>query len=198
MAVTDLPLAAPDPSRPHERADAARNRKRILEVAAALVEEHGIEHVSMQAVAAAAGVGPGTLYRRFGDRAGLALALLDADTRTFQDAFLHGPPPLGPGAPAADRLRAFGRHYCDLLEEHAPLMLAGLAVPGQGPEPVYVTHLAVLLREAAPHVDAEFTAQTLLAGLHPGPFGYARRQLGWPVERLKEAWASLVAAVCAG
>jgi AcrR family transcriptional regulator len=197
MSVTDLPLAGPDPTRP-ERADAARNRKRILEVAAALIEEHGIEHVSMQAVAAAAGVGPGTLYRRFGDRAGLALALLDADTRAFQDAFLFGPPPLGPGAPATERLQAFGERYCELLEEHAPLMLAGSALPGQGPEPTYVTHLAVLLREAAPHVDPQFTAQTLLAGLHPGPFGYAREQLGWPLERLQQAWSSLVAAVCEG
>jgi AcrR family transcriptional regulator len=197
MTVTDLPLAPHDPAQ-SERADAARNRKRILEVAAALIEEHGIEHVSMQAVAAAAGVGPGTLYRRFGDRAGLALALLDADTRGFQDAFLHGPPPLGPGAPATARLQAFGEQYCRLLEEHAPLMLAGSVVEGQGPMSTYLTHLAVLLREAAPDVDPEFTALTLLSGLHPGRYRYAREELGWPVERLQEAWSRLVAAVCAG
>ena len=197
MPVTDLPLAGPDPTRP-ERADAARNRKRILEVAAALVEEHGIEHVSMQAVAAAAGVGPGTLYRRFGDRAGLALALLDADTRAFQDAFLHGPPPLGPGAPPTDRLHAFGARYFALLDEHVELMLAGTPLPGQGPEPTYATHLAMLLREAAPHVDAEYTAQTLLAGLRPRPFRYARQDLGWPLARLEEAWCRLIDAICAG
>jgi len=40
---------------PHERADAARNRKRILEAATMLVAERGIEQVSMDDVARAAG-----------------------------------------------------------------------------------------------------------------------------------------------
>jgi AcrR family transcriptional regulator len=100
---------------PHERADAARNRRRILAAAAELVDERGIGRVSMDDVARAACVGTGTLYRRFGDRAGLALALLDEHTREFQDALIAGPPPLGPGAPAAERLRAFGEGYLDLL-----------------------------------------------------------------------------------
>ena len=62
----------------------------------------------MEDVACKAGVGTGTLYRRFGDRAGLALALLDEQTREFQNELIAGPPPLGPGAPASERLRAFG------------------------------------------------------------------------------------------
>ena len=50
-----LPLTtAPLPER--ERADARRNRERILCAAARLVDEHGIDHVSMDDVAAAAGV----------------------------------------------------------------------------------------------------------------------------------------------
>ena len=53
------------------------------------------------------GVGKGTLFRRFGDRAGLARALLDESERRLQDGFLHGPPPLGPGAPPRARLKAF-------------------------------------------------------------------------------------------
>ena len=116
--VPDLPLIEDGPP-PRERADAARNRLRILEAAAELVDERGIEHVSMEDVACTAGVGTGTLYRRFGDRAGLALALLEEDTREFQDALISGPPPLGPGVPAAERLQAFGAGYIDLLERHA-------------------------------------------------------------------------------
>ena len=53
----------------------------------------------MDQVAAAAGVGKGTLFRRFGDKSGLAAALLDARERVLQEAVLFGPPPLGPGAP---------------------------------------------------------------------------------------------------
>lgn len=177
-----------------ERADAARNRRRILEVTAALVAERGIEHVSMHDVAEAAAVGTGTLYRRFGDRAGLALALLDAETRVLQDAMIAGPPPLGPGAPAAERLRAFGHAYLAHVEQHADVM-AVAAAPGRegaGPYEVYVTHVAMLLREAAPQVDAEYLAHALLSSLSPGRHLHARRTLGWPLERLQAGWTQLV------
>ena len=81
---------------PVERADARRNRLAVLCAAERLFAAHGVGNVSMEAVAAAAGVGKGTLFRRFGDRAGLARALLDESERRLQDGFLHGPPPLGP------------------------------------------------------------------------------------------------------
>ncbi|HEV2723285.1 MAG TPA: helix-turn-helix domain-containing protein, partial [Thermoleophilaceae bacterium] len=109
---------------PPERADAARNRAKILAASRRLFAERGVEHVSMDEVAQAAGVGKGTLFRRFGDRAGLARALLDDSERALQDALLRGPPPLGPGAPAGDRLRAFFSALLDLLEEHRELLLA--------------------------------------------------------------------------
>jgi AcrR family transcriptional regulator len=185
---------------PRERADAARNRLRILEAATELVEERGIERVSMDDVARAACVGTGTLYRRFGDRAGLALALLDEHTREFQDALIAGPPPLGPGVPAAERLRAFGEGYLDLLERHAALLVVA-EPPGRlvdGPYPLYATHLALLLREAAPRVDAEFTAQALLATLRPAQHLYARRGLGWSRERVFAGWCGLVDALSDG
>lgn len=184
---------------PRERADAARNRRLILAAAAGLVEARGIAKVSMDDVARAACVGTGTLYRRFGDRAGLALALLDEHTRRFQDALILGGPPLGPGAPAAERLRAFGVGYLDLLERHADV-LAVAAPPGRdgaGPHQLYSTHLAILLREAAPRLDAEFTAQALLATLAPGRYLHARRELGWPIERLRDGWRGLVDALSA-
>jgi AcrR family transcriptional regulator len=190
----DLPLADPGQGTPRERADAARNRRRILEAAAELIGERGVELVSMDDVAQAACVGTGTLYRRFGDRAGLALALLDEQTRDFQDAMISGPPPLGPGAPASERLRAFGDVYLDFLERNGELL--GAAVPrGRehgGPMQLYATHLAILLREAAPQVDAEFTARALLASLHPALHLHARRDLGWPLERLRAGWRGLV------
>jgi AcrR family transcriptional regulator len=196
-APLELPVAQPY-AEPRERADAARNRARILAAATRLVAERGIERVSMDDVARAAGVGTGTLYRRFGDRAGLALALLDENERAFQDALIAGPPPLGPGAPARARLRAFGERYLELIERHAPLMLAG-APPGRdvpGPFQLYATHLAILLREAAPHVDPEFTAYALLATLAPGRHLHARARLGWPLERLRDGWRALVDALC--
>ena len=63
----------------------------------------------MAEVAAAAGVGVGTLYRRFGDRSGLAYALIDERERAFQSAFIEGPSPLGPGA---ERVRSGSAPSC--------------------------------------------------------------------------------------
>src|SRR5919109_5128327 len=87
-----------------ERADARRNRLRVLEAADRRFTEHGVKNVSLDAIAAAAGVGKGTVFRRFGDRAGLAVALLDEREQELQGKILTGPPPLGPGAPAVDRV----------------------------------------------------------------------------------------------
>jgi AcrR family transcriptional regulator len=193
--VPDLPVFGADA--PKERADAARNRLRILEAAAGLVDEKGIERVSMEDVACKAGVGTGTLYRRFGDRTGLVLALLDEHTRDFQNALIAGPPPLGPGAPASERLRAFGDGYLELMETHADLLVAasGSDLDGRGPLSLYATHLGILLREAAPHLDPAFTAWSLLATLSPGAFVMQRRGLGWPIERLRFGWYGVVDAL---
>jgi AcrR family transcriptional regulator len=193
--VIDLPLFQAEG--PKERADAARNRQRILEAAGTLVAEQGIEAISMDDVARAACVGTGTLYRRFGDRAGLAFALLDEQTRDFQNALIAGPPPLGPGAPAAERLKAFGLGYLDLLETHSGLMVA--AAPGAkeagGVYALYTTHLAILLREAMPLLDPQFTAEALLATFAPSHHLRLRHDLGWPLERVREGWIALVEAL---
>jgi AcrR family transcriptional regulator len=193
--VTELPVFGG--GQPRERADAARNRLRILEAAATLVGERGIDKVSMEDVACAAGVGTGTLYRRFGDRAGLALALLDEDTRDFQNGLIAGEPPLGPGAPATERLHAFGTGYLHLLERHADLLMAAGAseFDGRGPYQLYATHVAILLREAAPQLNPETAARSLMATLAPGEFLFVRLRLGWPLERVVDSWCEFVSAL---
>src|ERR1700740_122094 len=64
-----LDLADP----PHERGDAARNRALLVDAARRLVATRGPETVTMDEIAASAGVGKGTLFRRFGSRAGLMI-----------------------------------------------------------------------------------------------------------------------------
>ena len=104
---------------PQERGDAARNRTLLLDAARRLIAERGADAVTTDDIAAAAGVGKGTLFRRFGSRAGLMIVLLDEDEKAEQQAMMFGPPPLGPGAPPLDRLLAYGR---DRLSSFTPTM----------------------------------------------------------------------------
>ncbi|MFF4102678.1 TetR/AcrR family transcriptional regulator [Streptomyces sp. NPDC001903] len=162
-----MPLELLHTPPPKERADAARNRAAVLEAAARLFAEQGVEAVSMDQVAAAAGVGKGTLFRRFGDKSGLAAALLDARERVLQEAILHGPPPLGPGAPADERLDAFLNAYLDYLLEHLALVrMSETASPGAryriGAYRFWHRHVAILLATAP---DPDQSAHALLAGL---------------------------------
>ncbi|MGB8000475.1 MAG: helix-turn-helix domain-containing protein, partial [Anaerobacillus sp.] len=59
-----------------ERRDAAENRQRILDAAHKLFEQNGVERVSMNQIAAEAGIGAGTLYRRYRNKGELCLDLI--------------------------------------------------------------------------------------------------------------------------
>lgn len=194
---TDLPVLG---SEPHERSDAARNRRKVLEAASRLFECHGAGNVSMEAVAAAAGVGKGTLFRRFGDRASLARSVLEEHEIELQEALIRGPAPLGPGAPPCERLYAFGRAYLSFLERHSDLLLAAeFGSPGlRLTSPVYAfyrTHVTLLLTEAGLDGHADYLADALLAPLSASTFRYHRVARGLSVEELAAAYADLCARV---
>ncbi|MEU1852451.1 helix-turn-helix domain-containing protein [Streptomyces sp. NPDC019990] len=186
-------LAADEPCL---RADAARNRARLLEAAARLVAERGADAVTMEAVAAAASVGKGTVFRRFGDRTGLLTALLDHSEKKFQAAFLAGPPPLGPGAPPVERLRAFGHAMLRRSNDDLELQLAAepcaprrFTSPARG---VLRHHVAILLRHIVPEADCELLSHTLMGQLDPALIHHLTKQCGIPQSRLEDAWTDLV------
>ncbi len=170
----------------HERADAARNRLRVLAAAEGLFAERGVVGVTMDEIAAAAGVGKGTLYRRFVDKGGLAVALLDQRERELQQAILSGPPPLGPGAAPAERLGAFLLGYLALLDRSLDLVLMSeTSSPGArlrtGAHAFWRQHCTYLLREArAP--DPELRAELLLAGVAAEQVGHWIRDQGRSLE----------------
>jgi len=186
---------------PLERADATRNRARILAAAEQLFADRGAACVSMEEIAQAAGVGKGTLFRRFGSRAALALALLSESESCFQESFIRGAPPLGPGVCAAQRVIAFGEARLDLMDQHAEVLAAAEIGPARFSSPPYNVHrlhLTLLLREADPDCDAEFVAELLLASLGVDVFLHLRDARGMSLERLKQGWGELVRRVVPG
>jgi len=192
-----LQLTVLQPSGRPERSDAARNRERILRAAEELFATRGVANTSMDDIAHCAKVGKGTLYRRFGDRGGLALALLNEREAEFQDRMLRGPAPLGPGAPAAERLLAFFAAQCDLLECHLDLIVDFEAgSPGSryrvGFYGVYHRHVALLLAEMNPDADAEALAHLLLAPFSGDLYLHLQRGAGVPRQRLLTALEQLV------
>jgi AcrR family transcriptional regulator len=182
---------------PPERTDAARNRRRILSAAENIVAVRGACGLTMNEVAAAAGVGVGTVYRRFGDLSGLVAAVTDTGERRFQRAFITGPPPLGPGAPPRRRITAFLHAYVDRLETSADLLSIGESATQDGryrigAYAVHHRHLANLIAEADPGADAHYLADALLASLSAGLFIRHRREYGMSIERIKTGLDRLV------
>ncbi|GAA2785954.1 TetR/AcrR family transcriptional regulator [Saccharopolyspora taberi] len=184
--------------RPAERADAARNRRKILEAASRLIAESGPENLSLDEVADVARVGVGTVYRRFGDRAGLVQSLLDDRELRFQEAFMQGPPPLGPGAPPAERVRAFLHAHVDRVDDQAELLLVAEATSPEvryhdGPYPLLHLHLVTLLNQLRPGANAHYLAHALLAPLSASLITHQRSNEGLSVAEIKAGIDDLLA-----
>jgi AcrR family transcriptional regulator len=149
-----------------ERADAARNRRAILRATEKLLTRYRPEEISLEQVAIVAGVGKGTVYHRFGTRAGLMLALMGERAEALGEAVTTGPPPLGPGAPAADRLYAFLDAVVGVVGRNVNLVVA-VDHAQHDSQAIYTTwrdHLATLI--APGELDPTLLADLLLAPLH--------------------------------
>jgi AcrR family transcriptional regulator len=185
-----------------ERADAARNRRLLLAMAREMLAAEGTDKLTMDALADRAGLGKGTVFRRFGTRAGIFQALLDDDERDFQRQVLCGPPPLGPGAPPLDRLIAYGRARIDFLISHREIARAALdgrePVPAGSRTPMSHEHIRFLigqLRLGSADLDVLATQLTaaldgpLLLYLSPAALTRSPARVS---DRLGRGWADLV------
>jgi AcrR family transcriptional regulator len=183
-----------------ERTDAARNRRLLLDAAAEIVATCGAEKLTTDAVARRAGVGKGTVFRRFGSRAGLLHALADEAGRSFQQSFMAGPPPLGPGAEPLERLIAFGEASIGRMLLDGQILRA--AEQRGGPDPEHPTqqlvrlHLGMLLRELGVQ-DPELAAYQLAAFLNAGLLLHLQEHRGMSDARLAASWRVLVTGLAA-
>ena len=188
-----------------ERADAARNRRHLLATARQMLAEQGQDTLTMDGLAARAGLGKGTVFRRFGTRAGIFAALLDDDEQAFQQQVLSGPPPLGPGAPPLERLIAYGRARTGFLIAHGDIARAALdghqPIPAGSQSPISKVHIRMLLGQL--HLDGadlDMLATQLTAALD-GPFLLYLAASGTTAapgtaERIADSWQDLIQRVC--
>jgi len=176
-----------------ERRDAARNREALLVAAQALIENCSVDGVTMDAVAARAGVGKGTVFRRFGSREGLMAALLNFSETEWQASVISGPPPLGPGAPPMDRLLAFGRSRLESSLLFADLIrAAGRAGTRSYAAYSFVAmHTRHLMGELGVSGDIALLATALLAPLELPILEQQVHIEGIDVDRIYESWVDL-------
>lgn len=193
----------PGPAGPTERADAARNRQLLLDAAQELVREQGVDSLTMDALAKRAGVGKGTVFRRFGSRSGLMHALLDHSERKNQEAFMFGPPPLGPGAAPVERLVAFGRERLLHLEVEGELHRAAeIGEAGDrysgAPYGLLRAHVAMLLRQADAQGEIPLIVDSLLAALGAALVMHQMHVQGYTREQIGDNWETFVRRVVTG
>jgi AcrR family transcriptional regulator len=189
-----------------ERADAVRNRLHLLATAREMLAEQGADTLTMDGLAQRADLGKGTVFRRFGTRAGIFQALLDDDERAFQEQVLSGPPPLGPGAAPLDRLVAYGQARVGFLLAHREIARASLdgsqPVPAGAQTPISQLHIRVLLGQI--HLgaaDLDVLAVQLTAALD-GPLllylsaSDLTEAAVQTEERIAQGWQDLVQRIC--
>jgi polyketide synthase 12 len=166
-----------------------------------IISEQGPDKLTMDGLADCAGLGKGTVFRRFGTRAGIFQAMLDDDERDFQEQVLSGPPPLGPGAPPLDRLIAYGRARIDFLIGHREIARAALAgrerAPGRSSTPMSREHIRFLLGQARlGAADLDILATQLTAALDGPLLLYLSSDLAETApqvsERLGRGWEELI------
>lgn len=202
-----IQLGVIDSAQRHERADAAANRRLILDAAQQLFEAHGVAAVNMADIAQAAGVGKGTLYRRFNSKAEICLALMDSQLQAFQNEMLAEMQRMtAVGLARLDQLAFFLDRLVYFTEAHAPLLCEAqradlLAADGENLQlPHFWQHMtvsallqtAVAAGELPEGLDVVYLADALLAPLKADLFRFQREARGFTPARISAGLRTLL------
>lgn len=196
-----------EPANRLRRADAIANRERILKTAETLFARHGVAAVNMAEIAQEAGVGKGTLYRRFANKAELCLALMDTQMSAFQNRMLEEMRQLtAENVPRLAQLDHFLDALVHFTDAHAPLLCEvqreGL-LQQEGSDlqrPHFWQYMTIsgLLQaaeaggELPPRLDIDYLADAILAPLNANIFRFQREARGFSLARISAGLRSLV------
>jgi AcrR family transcriptional regulator len=150
------------------RADAQRNRDKILTTAVRLFAEHGLD-VNFDVIAAEAGVGSGTLYRNFPSRE----ALIEAAYRNELARLCESAPGLLSESPPAAALRMWMSRFLDYARAKLGMADALRAVTDSGGTPYSDTRRMMLQAigtlldagRASGEISADVDAADMLAAV---------------------------------
>lgn len=190
----------------HERKDAAAHRRLILRTAESLFSEHGVNAVSMHQIARKAGIGQGTLYRRYAHKGELCRELLEEFSERIRlqtIAYLHNAPEkIDP----AERLAGIIGLWIDGFEEKAEFVIAIEAQQAKDcmsakadawfGSPMYrfmrdsLAHLLQEISESQPGcpIDPVLTAHAVICSMSPIGYFHLKRELGYTKEQMKEGY----------
>ncbi|TJY40754.1 TetR/AcrR family transcriptional regulator [Cohnella pontilimi] len=191
-----------------ERKDAAEHRRKILQTAEKLFDEHGVNAVSMHQIAKTAGVGQGTLYRRYAHKGDLCLDLIQDFSREFMEQierYLKKNENLSP----QERLGAILDLWIDMIEKKAELIMtvqahqmmeaeeSRAATFFQSPLYSYVRQrMSELLAEIAAsesgaQADPTLTAHALICALAPHGYFHMKQEKNYSTDQMKQNFRRL-------
>ena len=200
MRPAGLPMLPGGPVR-HERRDAMEHRQRILQVAQSLFAKYGVHAVSMHQIAKTAGIGQGTLYRRYAHKGDLCMDLLrEQHEQFFADLTqLLSSKANSPVIERLDGVLGLSIAFLEgqgallgpvILTEMRETLCDDFADADRMPFYLWLHDLyASLLSEAiereeiAP-LDTSFTADVMLNTLNPMFYHFQRHERGYSAERI--------------
>lgn len=175
-----------------ERRDAAEHRERILSCARHLFTEQDVESISMHQIAQAAGVGQGTLYRRYANKGALCLDVLEESITGLSEDIERFLAVDAAAAPPTDRLDGVIMRLMEFVERNTPFLsvvheaYCGTKRATEFSTPFYrwvqgtVESLLAdcpAMSEQPPHV-VTCTSYALLAAINPDLYRYQRDHRG--------------------
>ncbi len=177
------------------RADAIKNRALLLATAKRLFAQQKVADVTMSAVADAAGVGKGTLYRHFENKFELSMALLDEDQRDLQDRTLRR---MRDDGGTIETLKWFVGEVLQFTERNSELLCVSAGENGPIGSLAHPAHwwwrvtLRGLVAQINPYCNADYLADAMFVLLDVHNVYFLRTERGYSLVQVTDNMQEMV------